>query len=71
MSAPAGPLSCLTCRERPAHLRGVCAPCYNRHKKAVREGKTTWAALVAAGRALDARPQGEGWRAWKMWGGGE
>ena len=61
-----GPSSCLACRERVAHLRGVCPRCYTRHKNAVARGETTWAALVAAGRALPAQPAGRGWRHWTL-----
>jgi hypothetical protein len=57
-----GPLSCLTCHERLAHIRGVCLRCYTRHRAAVRAGKTTWAELVAAGLALAAQPVGRAWR---------
>jgi len=56
------PLSCLACRERLAHLRGVCPRCYTRHKNAVARGETTWAALVAAGAVLPARSAGWAWR---------
>jgi hypothetical protein len=60
------PLSCLSCRECLAHCRGLCEACYNRAGKAVRAGKTTWAALVAAGLALPAVPVGAGWRRWPL-----
>jgi hypothetical protein len=59
---PSGPVSCLACRERVAHLRGVCARCYIRHKNAVAAGKTTWAALVAEGLVLPTQQRGRGWR---------
>jgi hypothetical protein len=61
---PAESIACLTCRERVAYRRGCCKRCYQRHGAQVRAGLTTWAALVAAGRALAARPAGEGWRGW-------
>ena len=54
--------SCLTCHERLAQLRGVCPRCYKRHTKAVAGGKTTWAALEAAGVILPAQPAGWAWR---------
>jgi hypothetical protein len=60
------PSPCLTCRERLAQTRGLCDRCYRRAACAVRAGLATWAALVAAGRALEARPAGEGWRRWEM-----
>jgi hypothetical protein len=63
---PNTPLYCLTCRARLARSRGNCPRCYTRHKKAVARGKTTWAALEAAGLVLPARPQGEGWRHWSL-----
>jgi hypothetical protein len=63
MSAP---VSCLSCRARLAHCRGLCEACYNRAGKAVRAGKTTWAALVAAGLALPATATGAAWRRWDM-----
>ena len=52
----AAPLCCLACRERAAHLRRVCDRCYSRHRLAVARGETTWARLVAQGRALPAQP---------------
>jgi hypothetical protein len=60
------PLSCLTCRKRVAHLRGVCARCYTRHKNAVAAGKTTWSALVAAGLVLPTQQTGRDWRDWNL-----
>jgi hypothetical protein len=60
------PLTCLSCRERLAHTRGLCPSCYTTLGKAVRAGKTTWAALVSAGLALPAQPVGEGWRRWPL-----
>jgi hypothetical protein len=36
--------------------------CYSRHKNAVAGGKTTWAALEAAGQMLPALPPGKVWR---------
>jgi hypothetical protein len=60
------PSPCLACRERLAQVRGVCGRCYKRHYGAVRAGLATWAALVAAGRALEARPAGQGWRGWTI-----
>jgi hypothetical protein len=63
---PDAPLSCLACRERLARTRGNCPRCYSRHKKAVAQGKTTWAALEAAGLVLPARPLGDSWRDWSV-----
>jgi len=62
LTLDANPLCCLACRERVAHLRGVCPRCYSRHKSAVAGGKTTWAALEAAGQVLPAQPPGKAWR---------
>jgi hypothetical protein len=59
---PADPLSCLTCRQRAANRRGCCPTCYRRHRAAVDAGKTTWAAIVAAGLALPAKGIGSAWR---------
>jgi hypothetical protein len=55
---PPGPVSCLASRERVAFCRGCCPTCYWRHRAAVDAGKTTRAALVAAGLALPAQPVG-------------
>jgi hypothetical protein len=44
------PHSCLSCRERLAHCRGLCERCYHRAGQAVRAGKPTGAQLEAAGR---------------------
>jgi hypothetical protein len=62
VTTPFAPLSCLTCRRRVIHIRGLCPACYTRHRAAVRAGKTTWAALEAAGLALPAQPVGKAWR---------
>ena len=62
----ANPVGCLTCHERVARTRGCCTRCHTRHKKAVAQGKTTWAALVAVGLVLPAQPQGAGWRRWEI-----
>ena len=53
----AAPASCLSCRKREAHTRGVCASCYRRLVKQVSEGKTTWAALEAAGLLAPVKPR--------------
>jgi hypothetical protein len=58
----AGPLTCLSCRERAAHLRGVCDRCYTRHRIAVARGLTTWADLERQGLVLPAQQQGRAWR---------
>ena len=62
----ANPVGCLTCHERVARLRGICTRCHTRHRKAVRVGNTTWAALEAAGLVLPAQPVGAGWRHWEI-----
>ena len=62
----ANPVGCLACQERVARTRGCCTRCYSRHKNAVTRGKTTWAALVAAGLALPAQPVGRAWRPWDI-----
>ena len=56
------PLACLTCRERIGSRRGVCPRCLARHQTAIRQGKTTWAALEAAGKILPAQAVGHAWR---------
>jgi hypothetical protein len=63
---PADSIVCLTCRERAAATRGCCNRCYERHRSAVRAGKTTWAALEAEGLALPAVPRGRAWRRYPM-----
>jgi hypothetical protein len=68
----AAPLSCLACRERAAHVRGVCDRCLSRHQKAVSRGQVTWADLEARGLILAAQPVGQGWRKnWTVRGTGE
>ena len=54
LTLDANPVGCLTCHERVARLRGICTRCHTRHRKAVRVGNTTWAALVAAHSAMPA-----------------
>jgi hypothetical protein len=44
-------IGCVNCRQRVIHCRGNCSVCYNRHQKAVKAGRTTWAELEAAGQA--------------------
>jgi hypothetical protein len=66
----AGPLCCLSCRERAAHVRGCCDRCYSRHKQAVARGLATWAGLVKAGLALEAQPAGLAWRGFTLRAGG-
>ena len=60
------PVGCLACHERVARTRGCCTRCYTRHKKAVRVGETTWAALEAAGLVLPAQPVSSVWRHWML-----
>ena len=66
LTLDANPVGCLACHERVARTCGCCTPCYTRHKKAVAQGKTTWAALVAVGLVLPAQPLGAGWRRWEI-----
>jgi hypothetical protein len=49
------PIGCLTCRERIAWRRGCCTACYDRHGRAVRQGKTIWADLETRGLAAPAQ----------------
>jgi hypothetical protein len=63
---PAEPVLCLTCGQRMQLTRGCCTTCYRRHAKEVQAGRTTWAALVAAGRALPAQRPGKAWRRFPM-----
>jgi hypothetical protein len=65
VTAPAPP-RCLSCRERLRLCRGLCRFCYERLGKAVRVGKTTWAALEASGEALPATPRGSAWRRFNL-----
>ena len=62
MTTPAAPAFCLTCHERATQMCGVCPGCYRRHRMVVADGKTTWAALEAAGQVLPAQPPGKAWR---------
>ncbi len=45
-------IGCLTCHQSIGQTRGCCYRCYQKHLAAVRKGATTWAALVAEGKAL-------------------
>ena len=44
--------ACLGCRERLGCMRGLCARCYDRLARQVREKQATWAELEQAGRVL-------------------
>jgi hypothetical protein len=55
------PIGCLTCHQRIACRHGCCLSCYDRHWRAVRAGKTTWAKLEKQGLAAPVRPSGERW----------
>lgn len=48
-----------TCKGR-AHCRGLCRPCYMTAAKLVNRGRTTWAKLVRAKKALPPRTPAEG-----------
>jgi hypothetical protein len=50
---------CRACGERTGRRRGLCLPCYDRVRRTVRTGETTWAELEATGRALPAKSRGE------------
>jgi hypothetical protein len=52
---PPGSKTCLTCRKGIRKARGCCARCYDRHHRAVVDGRTTWAKLE--GRGLATAPQ--------------
>jgi hypothetical protein len=54
-------ISCLTCKERLAYRRGNCLRCYDRYRKSVQAGKTTWAELEEKGLALKAKNPGVNW----------
>lgn len=43
---------------RPAKVRGLCAKCYGCARNAVATKKTTWSALVKAGKVLAAKSKG-------------
>jgi hypothetical protein len=50
---------CVQCPEGaklPARYRGLCLGCYQRSRKHVQAGKTTWRALEQAGLALPPKP---------------
>ena len=57
------PPACLTCRSGFGLRRGNCKPCYDRHARAVRLGKTTWAELERRGLAVPAEAPGRKWMA--------
>jgi hypothetical protein len=61
-SANQNTLACRTCHERIGYRRGVCDRCLCRHRQAVRDGLTTWQALVQAGLVLPPQRRGERWR---------
>jgi len=61
MTTPAGPLSCLRCRARLPHCRGLCSACYKTLSLAVEPGEATWAALELAGQALAPQKAGVTW----------
>ena len=44
-------ISCRTCHERVATVRGCCLVCYGSWLKKVRAGKATWAELEHEGKA--------------------
>ena len=48
--------ACLMCRERLGYMRGLCARCYDKLARQVREKQTTWAELEQAGRVLPRAP---------------
>jgi hypothetical protein len=50
----AGPMICVRCRLRIGHRRGLCDWCHLRLRRAVAEGKTTWAELERQGLVLSA-----------------
>ena len=56
---------CVQCPEDaklPAYSRGLCQRCYDRSRRQVRDGKTTWHALEQAGLALPPKaPPAPGW----------
>jgi hypothetical protein len=61
-SVSSGAISCRTCRERVAVIRGCCRRCYHGHWEAVVAGRTTWAELEQQGRLAPARPVRQAWR---------
>jgi hypothetical protein len=53
---PADRLICLGCHLRLANRRGLCDWCHRRTRRAVAEGKVTWADLERRGLVLPAEP---------------
>jgi hypothetical protein len=53
---PADLLICLGCHLRTANRRGLCDWCHRRTRRAVAEGKVTWADLERRGLVLPAEP---------------
>lgn len=54
---------CLTCKQRPrTHIRGLCNLCYEKTRRKIREGLTTWKELENAGlcRSLIEKKSNEG-----------
>jgi hypothetical protein len=43
-------IACRNCQAKVGHRRGLCGECYGRLRILVRQGKTTWMQLEAAGR---------------------
>jgi hypothetical protein len=52
---------CLSCSLLPATRRGCCSSCYERHRRAIHAGTTTWPALEALGLAAPGQPRGRAW----------
>jgi hypothetical protein len=57
------PTRCLTCRSGLGTRRGNCKRCYDKHARAVRQGKATWAELERLGLAAPAVTKGRKWMA--------
>ena len=45
-------IGCIKCHRKIAHIRGLCVTCYPVTMKAIKAGKTTEAAEMAAGTLL-------------------
>ena len=55
------PTRCLTCRSGLGTRRGNCKRCYDKHARAVRQGKASWAELERRGLAVPAESPGRKW----------
>lgn len=53
---------CVQCGKLP-RVRGLCTGCYNRTRRLVLSGTTTWEELEVQGKSLPAKPPGWAFKA--------